>query len=57
MFSGDLAAKIGTENNTINQIAVFWKVPYIDEDETLAKFSYERSGEHMIITDKVSSLR
>ncbi|MED1481555.1 hypothetical protein [Bacillus altitudinis] len=57
MFSDDLASKIGTDNNTINQIAVFWKVPYIDEDETLAKFSYERSGEHMIITDKVSSLK
>lgn len=57
MFSDDLASKIGTDNNTINQIAVFWKVPYIGEDETLAKFSYERSGEHMIITDKVSSLR
>ncbi|WHX43777.1 hypothetical protein QNH35_13700 [Bacillus pumilus] len=57
MFSDDLASKIGTDNNTINQIAVFWKVPYIDEDETLAKFSYERSGEHMKITDKVSSLK
>ncbi|WHF29090.1 hypothetical protein QJS65_20620 (plasmid) [Bacillus altitudinis] len=57
MYSDDLAAKIGSENDTVNQIAVFWKVPYIDEDETLAKFSYERSGEHMIITDKVSSLR
>lgn len=57
MFSDDLASKIGTDKNTINQIAVFWKVPYIGEDETLAKFSYERSGEHMIITDKVSSLR
>ncbi|MER3112204.1 hypothetical protein [Bacillus altitudinis] len=57
MFSEDLAAKIGSENDTVNQIAVFWKVPYIDEDETLAKFSYERSGEHMIITDKVSSLK
>lgn len=57
MYSDDLAAKIGSENDTINQIAVFWKVPYIDEDETLAKFSYERSGEHMIITDKVSSLK
>lgn len=57
MYSDDLAAKIGSENDTVNQIAVFWKVPYIDEDETLAKFSYERSGEHMIITDKVSSLK
>lgn len=57
MYSDDLAAKIGSENDTVNQIAVFWKVPYIDKHETLAKFSYERSGEHMIITDKVSSLR
>lgn len=57
MYSDDLAANIGKDNDTVNQIAVFWKVPYIDEDETLAKFSYERSGEHMIITDKVSSLK
>jgi len=57
LYSDDLAAKIGSENDTVNQIAVFWKVPYIDKHETLAKFSYERSGEHMIITDKVSSLR
>lgn len=57
MYSDDLAANIGKDHDTVNQIAVFWKVPYIDEDETLAKFSYERSGEHMIITDKVSSLR
>lgn len=57
MYSDDLAANIGKDHDTVNQIAVFWKVPYIDEDETLAKFSYERSGEHMIITDKVSSLK
>ncbi|MDM5299472.1 hypothetical protein QUF51_15070 [Bacillus pumilus] len=57
MYSDDLAAKIGTENDTVNQIVVFWKVPYIDEEETVAKFSYERSGEQMKITDKVSSLK
>lgn len=57
MYSDDLAANIGKDNDTVNQIAVFWKVPYIDEEETVAKFSYERSGEHMKITDKVSSLR
>ncbi|MFJ5965523.1 hypothetical protein [Bacillus sp. NPDC093026] len=57
MFSDDLAAKIGKKNTTITQIAVFWKVPYIDEDETVAKFSYERSGENMKITDKVSALK
>ncbi|MCM3045227.1 MULTISPECIES: hypothetical protein [Bacillus] len=56
MYSDDLAANIGKDNDTVNQVAVFWKVPYIDEEETVAKFSYERSGEHMIITDKVSSL-
>ncbi|WP_415316046.1 hypothetical protein [Bacillus safensis] len=57
MYSDDLAANIGKDNDTVNQIAVFWKVPYIDEDETVAKFSYERSGEQMKITDKVSSLK
>ncbi|QRY37138.1 MULTISPECIES: hypothetical protein [Bacillus] len=57
MYSDDLAANIGKDNDTVNQIAVFWKVPYIDEEETVAKFSYERSGEQMKITDKVSSLK
>lgn len=57
MYSDDLAANIGKENDTVNQIAVFWKVPYIDEEETVAKFSYERSGKQMKITDKVSSLK
>ena len=57
MYSDDLAANIGKDNDTVNQIAVFWKVPYIDEDETVAKFSYERSGKQMKITDKVSSLK
>ncbi|APT48081.1 hypothetical protein [Bacillus safensis] len=56
MYSDDLAANIGKDNDTVNQIAVFWKVPYIDEEETVAKFSYERSGKQMKITDKVSSL-
>lgn len=57
MYSDDLAANIGKDNDTVNQIAVFCKVPYIDEEETVAKFSYERSGEQMKITDKVSSLK
>lgn len=56
MYSDDLAANIGKDSDTVNQIAVFWKVPYIDEEETVAKFSYERSGKQMKITDKVSSL-
>ncbi|WP_280150118.1 hypothetical protein P5485_012835 [Bacillus pumilus] len=57
MYSDDLAANIGKGNDTVNQIAIFWKVPYIDEEETVAKFSYERSGKQMKITDKVSSLK
>ncbi|WP_367912370.1 hypothetical protein [Bacillus pumilus] len=56
MYSDDLAANIGKDSDTVNQIAVFWKVPYINEEETVAKFSYERSGKQMKITDKVSSL-
>ena len=31
-------------HDTVNQIAAFWEVPYIDEEETVAKFLNERSG-------------
>lgn len=56
MFSEDLAAKIGSDNDSISQLSVFWKVPYIS-DKNAAKFSYERSGDNMIIKSKSTILK
>lgn len=56
MFSDDLAAKIGSDNESISQLSVFWKVPYIS-DKSAAKFSYERSGDNMIIQSKSTILK
>lgn len=56
MFSEDLAAKIGSDNDSISQLSVFWKVPYIS-DKSAAKFSYERSGDNMIIKSKSTILK
>ena len=56
MFSEDLAAKIGSDNDSISQLTVFWKVPYIS-DKNASKFSYERSEDNMIIKSKSTILK
>ncbi|AVB10320.1 hypothetical protein C3438_12880 [Bacillus velezensis] len=48
LYSEDLAARLAEEDTSVSELSVFWKAPYIDEDETLAKFSYKRSGEKMV---------
>ncbi|MEC1337283.1 hypothetical protein P9D25_06260 [Bacillus velezensis] len=52
LYSEDLAARIAIEDKSFREITVFWKAPYIDENETLAKVSYKRSGEKMRISEK-----
>lgn len=52
LYSEDLAARLAEEDRSISELSVFWKAPYIDEDETLAKFSYKRSGEKMVTSEK-----
>lgn len=52
LYSEDLAARIAIEDKSIREITVFWKVPYIDENEPLAKISYKRSGEKMRVSEK-----
>jgi len=52
LYSEDLAARLAEEDRSISELSVFWKAPYIDEDETLAKFSYKRSGEKMVTSER-----
>lgn len=41
MYSSDLAATLGEQNSSVNEIAIFWTVPYLNDT---AKCSYKRNG-------------
>ncbi|PRR91753.1 Got1/Sft2-like family vesicle transport protein [Bacillus atrophaeus] len=51
LYSDDLAARTAIDDKSVNELTVFWKAPYIDENETLAKISYKRSGEKMRVSE------
>lgn len=50
-YSDHLAAKLANESD-INEITIFWEVPYHLEDENVAKYSYERAGDKMTLGEK-----
>lgn len=41
MYSSDLAATLGEQNSSVNEIAIFWTVPHLNDT---AKCSYKRNG-------------
>ena len=49
MYSEDLAAYIGEECPNVQEIAIFWTVPYLDNAN--AKCAYERKGDGMYEMD------
>lgn len=51
MYSDDLAATLAKHQN-IEEITVFWEVPYHLEGNNSVKMSYLRSGEGMAIEDR-----
>ncbi|SNT57726.1 hypothetical protein SAMN05444672_1632 [Bacillus sp. OK838] len=48
MYSEDLAANLAKEDD-ISEVTIFWEVPYHLEGQNIAKFTYKRKGENMII--------
>ena len=50
MYSDDLAAWAAENCESVQEIAIFWTVPYLDAN---AKRSYERRGDGMYLTDSV----
>ncbi|MBT2615343.1 MULTISPECIES: hypothetical protein [unclassified Bacillus (in: firmicutes)] len=58
MYSDDLAANLAKEGD-ISELVVFWEVPYHLEGKNVAKFTYTKNGENMIIGERWydSSLR
>lgn len=53
MYSDDLAATIAGDYPEVNEIAVFWKVPYLTTNNS--KWAYERRGDNMYLTDEAVS--
>lgn len=51
MYSNDLAATVAKENSNVQEIAIFWTVPYLNN--ATAKCSYERKNGEMFETDIV----
>ena len=48
MYSSDLAATLGEQNSYVNEIAIFWTVPYLNDT---AKCSYQRNGDGFVEMD------
>ena len=53
LYSNDFAARIGMDQTSVVEIAIFWTIPYLDN--ATAKRSYERKGEGMYLSDNVMS--
>ena len=51
MYSSDFAARIGAEQPAVNEVAIFWTVPYLDNAN--AKWAYERKDEGMYLSDNM----
>lgn len=49
MYSEDLAAYVAEECPNVDEIAVFWEVPYLKAN---AKVTYERKGQGMALADQ-----
>lgn len=48
MYSSDLAATLGEQNSSVNEIAIFWTIPYLNDT---AKCSYKRNGGSFVEMD------
>lgn len=51
MYSDDLAAYLAGQYDDVISVALFWKVPYLTTETT--KFSYDRKGDNMFLSDSV----
>lgn len=57
MYSEDFAARVGEDLEAVQEVTLFWTVPYHSETETAAKYSYERrSGAGMYQTDSAINI-
>lgn len=52
MYSEDLAAKLAKEKE-VNEVTVFWQVPYLKKGENIAKINSVRKGDAMYEGDTI----
>ena len=53
MYSNDLAYRIAQDKKEIQEVCIFWTVPYLDNAQ--AKWSFERKNDGMYLTDNIFS--
>lgn len=51
MYSSDFAARIGADQPSVNEVTIFWTIPYLENAN--AKWSYERSDYGMYLSDSM----
>ena len=51
MYSSDFAARIGMDQPSVKEVAIFWTIPYLDNAS--AKWSYERVDAGMQLSDNM----
>ncbi len=51
MYSDDLAASLAIDHPEVQEVAIFWHVPYLGSNSS--KWAYERKDGGMYLTDKV----
>lgn len=50
-YSNDLGARLADEED-VNEVTVFWKVPYLQETGNIAKYNMQRQGDKMQIKEE-----
>ncbi|WP_060668225.1 hypothetical protein [Oceanobacillus caeni] len=51
MYSNDLGARLA-DNKDVNEVTVFWEVPYLHEGDNIAKYNMQRQGDGMAIKEE-----
>lgn len=52
LLAQDMAARVGTDLADVNELCIFWDVPYLNSN---AKTQFERKGDNMAIGDQMFS--
>ena len=52
MYSQDMAARIYKDSSSVQEICIFWTIPYLNAS---AKWSFERGSNGMYATDQIFS--
>ena len=57
MYCDDLAAYTVEQNKDVQEVVMFWEIPYLNENGVAAKCSYEQKDGKMILADKTGLVK